>query len=141
MDPTGVRRPGLLCRFGSKVLVEAPCWFLLKAGVVVLLENLNVPQAFRDVSWFCFPQADPPSTDPWTWLVPSLGSMTMDQGHRGDSITSSTMAGQASAGRMFWRMFTGGGHMVPLESRCCCLSGEPQRPRLLGMGGSVVQGA
>jgi hypothetical protein len=51
MDSTGVRRPGLLCRFGSKVLVEAPCWFLLKAGVVVFLENLNSHQAFRDVSW------------------------------------------------------------------------------------------
>ena len=27
-----------------------------------------------------------------------------------------------------------GSHMVPLESRCRCPSGEPQRPRLLEMG-------
>ena len=109
MDPTGVRRPGLLCRFGSKVLVEAPCWFLLKAGVVVFLENLNVHQAFRGVSWFCFPQVDPPSTDPWNLPGSFSGVNGYGSGSQGDSITWSIMAGQASAGPTFWRMFTGGG--------------------------------
>ena len=100
---------GVLCRFGSKVLVEAPCWFLPKAGVVVVLENLNVHQSFRDVSRFCFPQVAPPSTDPWDLAGSFSGVNDYGSGSQGDSITWSTMAGQASAGRTFWRMFTGGG--------------------------------
>ena len=109
---------------------------------VVLLEKINSHQAFRDVSRFCFPQVAPPSTDPWNLAGSFSGVNDYGSGSQGDSITWSIMGGQASAGRMFWRMFTGGGpHGSSRKPVSLSFWRRSTSTRLLEMGGSVVQGA